>query len=210
MFGQQGLQHRVVGIEQALVAQAHNQQIHILAAAGGAPGPAHPTLLIEQIGNQPFELGGVLDLVLGLAEHQPKQAMLFAEMLQDAAVLAFQLHTVFICQSAPLVPPWYGRLLVPWWLGLLVGELEEQQHAELFEVVAVGDAVVAEDGSVAPNLLDDAVGFGAAASMAVEATPGLRRCRALRSRRCRDRERRHGYSRCPGTTPDTAAADGLL
>jgi hypothetical protein len=44
---------------------------------------------------------------------------------------------------------------------LLVGELEEQQHAELFEVVAVGEAVVAEDGAVAPKLLDDAVGFGA-------------------------------------------------
>ena len=68
---------------------------------------------------------------------------------------------------------------------MLVGELEEQQHAELFEVVAVGEAVVAEDGAVAPKLLDDAVGFGAAASMAVEAMPGLRRCRAVCNRAAR-------------------------
>ncbi len=42
---------------------------------------------------------------------------------------------------------------------MLMGELEEQQHAELFQVVAVGEAVVAEDCAVAPELLDDAVGF---------------------------------------------------
>jgi hypothetical protein len=33
---------------------------------------------------------------------------------------------------------------------------------------------VAEDGAVAQKLLDDTVGFGAAASMAVAALPGLR------------------------------------
>jgi len=76
--------------------------------------------------------------------------MLSAEMLQDAAVLAFQLHTVFTCQSAPAVPLWYGRFLVPGWLGLPMGELEEQQHAELFEVIAVGEAIVAEHGAIAP------------------------------------------------------------
>jgi hypothetical protein len=42
-----------------------------------------------------------------------------------------------------------------------MGELEEQQHTELFEVVSIGEAIVAEDGAVAPELLNDAVGFGA-------------------------------------------------
>jgi hypothetical protein len=42
-----------------------------------------------------------------------------------------------------------------------MGEFEEQQHAELFEVVAIGEPVVAEDGAVAPEFLDNAVGFGA-------------------------------------------------
>ena len=43
-----------------------------------------------------------------------------------------------------------------------MGELEEQQHAELLQVVAIGEAVVAQDSAVAPKLLDDAVGFGTA------------------------------------------------
>jgi hypothetical protein len=42
-----------------------------------------------------------------------------------------------------------------------MGELEEQQHAELLQVVAIGEAVVAEHGAIAPELLNDAVGFGA-------------------------------------------------
>jgi len=40
-----------------------------------------------------------------------------------------------------------------------MGELEEEQHTELFEVVAIGEAVVAEHGAVVPELLNDAVGF---------------------------------------------------
>ena len=42
-----------------------------------------------------------------------------------------------------------------------MGKLEEQQHAELFQVVAVGEPVVSEHGAVAPEFLNDAVGFGA-------------------------------------------------
>jgi hypothetical protein len=41
-----------------------------------------------------------------------------------------------------------------------MGEFEEQQHAELLQVVAIGEAVVAEHGAIAPELLNDAVGFG--------------------------------------------------
>jgi hypothetical protein len=42
-----------------------------------------------------------------------------------------------------------------------MGELEEQQLAEQLQVVAIGEAVVAEHGAIAPELLNDAVGFGA-------------------------------------------------
>ena len=40
-----------------------------------------------------------------------------------------------------------------------MGELEEEEHAELLQIVAVGEAVVAQNGAVAPELLHDAVGF---------------------------------------------------
>lgn len=68
----------------------------------------HPALLIEEIGDQALEFGGILDLVLGLAEHQPEQAVLFAEVLQNAAVLGFQLHAVFPHQGAPVVALGHG------------------------------------------------------------------------------------------------------
>ena len=42
-----------------------------------------------------------------------------------------------------------------------MGELEKERHAELLQVVAIGEAVVAEHGAIAPELLNDAVGFGA-------------------------------------------------
>lgn len=43
--------------------------------------------------------------------------------------------------------------------GLLVGHFEEQQVGELFDVVAIADAIVAEDVAVVPEFLDDGGGF---------------------------------------------------
>ena len=45
-------------------------------------------------GDEALEFGGILDLVLGLAEHQPEQAMLLAEVLQDQPILRFERHSV--------------------------------------------------------------------------------------------------------------------
>jgi hypothetical protein len=52
-----------------------------------------------------------------------------------------------------------------------MGELEDHQHAELLQVVAIGEAVVAEHGAVAPELLNDAVGFGAPGVVFVNDAP---------------------------------------
>ena len=41
--------------------------------------------------------------------------------------------------------------------GLLVGHLEEQQVRQLLDVVAVGEAVVAKDVAVVPELLDQSL-----------------------------------------------------
>jgi hypothetical protein len=43
----------------------------------------HPALLIEQIEDQAFEFGGILDLVLGFTKYQAEQAMLGTEVLQS-------------------------------------------------------------------------------------------------------------------------------
>ena len=52
-------------------------------------------------------------------------------------------------------PAGIGDGLRQWGLRLLVGHLEEQQVRQLLDVVAVGEAVVAEDVAVVPELLDD-------------------------------------------------------
>jgi hypothetical protein len=44
-------------------------------------------------------------------------------------------------------------------LGQLLGKLEEEKHAKLLQVVAVGEPVIAQHGAVAPELLHDAIGF---------------------------------------------------
>ena len=43
---------------------------------------------------------------------------------------------------------------------LLVGHLEEQQVGELLDVVAVGQAIVAQDVAVVPELVDKHLGVG--------------------------------------------------
>jgi hypothetical protein len=59
----------------------------------------------------------------------------------------------------------------------LVGHLEKEQERELLEVVLVGQAVVAEDVAVGPQLLDDPIGEVAhAARLEVKREPSA--CRS--------------------------------
>ena len=92
----------------------------------------HPALLNEQIGDQALGFGGILDLVLGLAKTNPSRPC---------------------CLPRSQLPPAFAMIKRPGQLGLLMGELEEQQHAELFQVVAIGEPIVAEHGAVGPERL---------------------------------------------------------
>ena len=76
----------------------------------------HPLLLVEQVGDEALELGGILNLVLGLAKHQAEQAVLLAEVLQDQAVLEFEGRTVLAHQRAPVVARRHGGVLIPGFL----------------------------------------------------------------------------------------------
>jgi hypothetical protein len=122
---------------------------------------ADPLLLVDEVGDQALELGRVLDLVLGLAEDDAEEAVLLAQVLEGGAVVALQVGAVALDEARPVVALGDRRLLLPGRLGLLVGHLEEEQVGELLEVVAVGEAVVAEDVAVGPELVDDAGGVGA-------------------------------------------------
>ena len=71
-----------------------------------------------------------------------------------------------------------------------MGKLQKQQHAELLQVVAIGEAVVAEHGAVTPELLHDAIGFCAHGVVFVIDAPGGLAAQGTHST--------HGQSQAPG------------
>ena len=110
----------------------------------------HPGFLVDQVHDQPPQLGRVLKLVLRLVEDQPEQALLVAQCLQGVSVMIEQLVTVFLDETRPTALLCHRALLLVWRLGALVSHLEEKQIGELFDVVAIRHAVVAQDVAVVP------------------------------------------------------------
>ena len=79
-----------------------------------------------------------------------------AELFEDVAVVGLELVAVLRrAGSASRSPPGRCDGSVAGRLRPLVGHLEEEQVGELLDVVAVGQAVVAQDVAVVPELLDD-------------------------------------------------------
>lgn len=117
-----------------------------------------PLLALDQVGDEAAQLGGVLNLVLRLAEDHAEHPRLLAQFVEDVAVLDLEVVAVAGEEGGPVQPGGDGRGTAPGGLGLLVGHLEEEQVGELLDVVAVGEAVVAEDVAVVPELLDDLLG----------------------------------------------------
>ena len=68
-------------------------------------GEAGPLLLVNQVHDEPAQLGRVLDLVLRLAENDAEHARPLAEFLQRMAIMNFQI--VAILPATPANPcPW--------------------------------------------------------------------------------------------------------
>ena len=133
--------------QEALVGVA----LHIGAEGG-------PLLLVDEVDDEPAEFGGVLDLVLRLAEDDAQHARLLAQLLQGVAVLDLEVVAVALEQHRPRKAPRDRRGLVVRWPRLLVGHLEEEQKGELLDVVAVRQAVIPQDVAVVPELLDESGG----------------------------------------------------
>jgi hypothetical protein len=117
-----------------------------------------PLLLADEFDDQLAELRRVLDLVLRLAEDQPKHSAFLPELPQRLAIVLLELHPFHlrvgeVGPAAALL----DHLLLARQLLALVRHLEKEQERELLEVVLVGEPVVAQDLAVAPELLDEAV-----------------------------------------------------
>lgn len=108
-----------------------------------------PGFRTDEVHNQLPQQRGLLNLVLRLTENHAEIGAFLAELVEDPAVFVFQSQAVEFGQPAPGdVQPSGENLFAPKPLLTLVGHLEEQQIAELFDVVDVGDAGVTEHVAV--------------------------------------------------------------
>ncbi len=125
-------------------------------------GQARPLLLVDQIHDQPTQLGRVLDLVLCLAENDAQHARPFAEGFQDVSVMGLQLVAILGQQAGPVFPLGNGGSGVPPLfltqirrLRLFIRHFQEQEEGQLLDIIPVGKAVITEDVAVVPELLDE-------------------------------------------------------
>ena len=114
---------------------------------------ACPGFAVDEVDEAP-QLGGVLDLVLGLAEDAANEAAAVAQFGENGAVVGFQFRAFQAAQAGPVVRERNGAGFAQE-LGALVVHLEEEEVGELFQVVAIGDAVVPQNVAVVPDALDD-------------------------------------------------------
>ena len=118
--------------------------------AGGGP-----VLLVDQVDDEPLELGRVLDPVLRLAEDRAERARLLRQPDQDLRVLDLELRALGVEQLLPRVLVRHDLLRVELPRGALVRHLQEQQVGQLLGVLDDADAVVAQHVAVRPELVDE-------------------------------------------------------
>lgn len=113
---------------------------------------AGPILVGDHL-DDALKVGGVGDFVLGLAENDADEARFFAEGFEGVAVVSFEIVTALAAQFGPSEVVRDG--VVEAQLGHLVGELEEEQVGDLFDVVAVTYPRVLENVGVVPDFGND-------------------------------------------------------
>ena len=100
-------------------------------------------------------MGGILDFVLRLGEDGAEHARFLAKILEGVPIMVFQRQPVKFDEAGPVIVRGDGGLLVVRWASALIVHLEEQKEGELLNVVAIGDAIVAEQVAVIPDFVDE-------------------------------------------------------
>jgi hypothetical protein len=122
-------------------------------------GEAGPLLLVDEINDEAAELGRVLDFVLGFAEDGAEHAATFAEFFESVAVMGFEIVAVELHEGGPAEAFGNGGWFVEGGTALLIRHFKEEEIGELFDIVAVGEAIVAENVAVVPEFLDELLGI---------------------------------------------------
>lgn len=106
-----------------------------------------PVLLINH-GDNALEIDRVVEPGCGLGENVRQQTPGFTEFPQDVCVMVSQSRAGEVFQNDPSAV--LGHLGISF-----IGQLQEQQLRELFNVVAVIDAIMTKGMAKAPEFLDD-------------------------------------------------------
>ena len=117
----------------------------------------HPIRAVHHV-DQPKELGRIGDLVLCLGENLAQHASLLAKPAKQGNVVRFKLRAAAGGETRPAIVFGDADIAAVGRSGVFVRHLEEDQVGQLFKVVAVADAVVAQRGTEAPDLRDDGGG----------------------------------------------------
>ena len=83
----------------------------------------------------------------------PQCVALPAQCVQGMAVVRFEGVAVFVNQALPVQPGGDNGFLAERRFGLFVRHFQEQQIGQLLHIIAVADAVIAEDVTVVPQFL---------------------------------------------------------
>ena len=94
-----------------------------------------------------------------LTEDDADQSLLFSQLVQHGTVVDFQIDAIFLHKALPVKTGRDGRFVPERWLCLFIRHLEEDQVGELFHVIAIAHAIVAQHVAVVPDFLDDSRGF---------------------------------------------------
>ncbi len=114
---------------------------------------SQPGFAFDQADQSP-EFGRVLNTVLGFTKDDRNQAAAFTQLGQDVAVVGFQRVAVQVGQAGPVkVSRNTGRLAQ--FLHPFLVHFQKKQKGQLFQIIAVGNAVVTEDIAVVPQALDN-------------------------------------------------------
>ena len=113
---------------------------------------AHPLVLIDELLDELLQLGRRLDAVAGLVEDHAEHVLARAQCRQRIAVVSFEFRSREAQQRLPIVLDGDDPVAAEHHV-LLIGHLQKQQVRELFEIVAVGQTVVAKHVAEVPQLL---------------------------------------------------------
>ena len=117
-------------------------------------GHGDPLFLVDHL-HHAVQDGGVADLIARLGEDLTQKAALLGQLLQGLLVLLLQLGALESIHIRPGVARGNTGLLLIRGPRVLIRHFEEDEVCKLFEVVPVGDAVVAEGVAEAPDFGDN-------------------------------------------------------